>query len=76
MVTLGSLCSTLARTARNMGSSPAVGKVFPIFITPTTIFIIHDRSIYLENPSAELFNNIPIPILLHSYFFVIYLRQL
>ncbi len=32
--------STLARNARDVGSSPALGTEFPIFITPTTLVAV------------------------------------
>ena len=33
--------STLARNARDVGSSPTLGTVFPIFVTPTTYIYIY-----------------------------------
>ena len=44
VVTSGSLMeyndSTLALNDRGVGSSPALGTIFPIFITPTTLPIL------------------------------------
>ena len=31
--------STLARNSRDVDSSPALGRAFPIFITPTTLVL-------------------------------------
>ena len=33
----GVIVSTLARNARDVGSIPALGTIFPIFITPMTL---------------------------------------
>ena len=39
------MVSTLARNVRDVGSIPAVGIIFPIFTTPTTVLL----SIYSHN---------------------------
>ena len=36
-LTSGNIGSTLARNARDVGSIPALGTIFPIFITPMTV---------------------------------------
>ena len=59
MVTAGSLdglmVSTLARNARDVGSIPALGTIFPIFITPMTYipYVISDVA-RTFNPNQSL----------------------
>ena len=52
----GEIVSTLAQNARDVGSIPALGAIFPIFITPIT-FIKH-WLYHRLNHEQEIANNI------------------